>query len=320
MDRYVKGDTSVRPLTGVETLTQTCPEDVPSGGPFTAPTWQAIHPGEVTFRAGEPQTLTNAGGDPEIAQAIDPIAGPGACAQTDAADEQGTANYRLPAVTGDGFTLMGSPTVVADITTTGAFPQLNARLWDVGPDGRQTLVARTVYRPDATGRQVFQLHPNGYRFAPGHVAKLQLLGRDAPYSRPSNGAFSVTVEDLELRLPVAERPGANGVRRPAGVVVPPGATLAPGVKAPHAPGRGSRARGNRLRLVVVRCRAARLRGAGVRRVKRLTVTRAGMRRRHDRRPPFRVRLGGDGRRVRALAVRRDGTSVRLRAQVPRRCR
>ena len=45
MDHYVKGDTSVKPLTGVETLTQTCPGDAPSGGPYNAPTWEAIHPG-----------------------------------------------------------------------------------------------------------------------------------------------------------------------------------------------------------------------------------------------------------------------------------
>src|SRR3712207_8102354 len=71
---------------------------------------------------------------------------------------------------------MGSPTVIADIATTGANPQIVSRLWDVGPDGNQTLVARGVYRPDASGRQVFQLHPNGWRFAQGHVPKLQLLG------------------------------------------------------------------------------------------------------------------------------------------------
>src|SRR3712207_4576253 len=101
---------------------------------------------------------------------------------------------------------MGSPTVIADIATTGANPQIVSRLWDVGPDGNQTLVARGVYRPDASGRQVFQLHPNGWRFAQGHVAKLQLLGRDAPYVRPSNGAFTAALKNLELRLPVIEKP------------------------------------------------------------------------------------------------------------------
>jgi hypothetical protein len=70
------------------------------------------------------------------------------------------------------------------------------------------------------------MHPGAWRFAPRHVAKLQLLGRDAPYARASNGTFAVTVSGLELRLPVRERPGGQ-VLRPAAPVLPPGATLAP---------------------------------------------------------------------------------------------
>jgi hypothetical protein len=83
----------------------------------------------------------------------------------------------------------------------------------VAPDGSQTLVARGLYRPTSDGRQVFQLHPGAWRFAPGHVAKLQLLGRDAPYARASNGTFTVEVRSLELRMPVRERRGAL-VHRP----------------------------------------------------------------------------------------------------------
>jgi hypothetical protein len=52
---------------------------------------------------------------------------------------------------------------------------------------------------------VWQLHANGWRFAAGHVAKLELLGADPPYARPSNGTFQVGVADLDLRLPVRER-------------------------------------------------------------------------------------------------------------------
>ena len=57
---------------------------------------------------------------------------------------------------------------------------------------------------------MFQLHANGWRFAPGHTVKLELLGRDTPYGRASNGTFSVKVSSLEVRLPVRERPGALG--------------------------------------------------------------------------------------------------------------
>ena len=64
--------------------------------------------------------------------------------------------------------------------------------------------------------QVFQLHAGGWHFAAGHVPKLELLGQDAPYVRPSNTPFTVTVTHLALRLPVREPPGsAPQVRRPA---------------------------------------------------------------------------------------------------------
>jgi predicted acyl esterase len=213
MDRYVRGDASAPALQGVEALTQTCPAAAPSGGPYDAPTWEALHPGEVRFATSAAQTVASAGGDPSVARAFDPIAGDGACATTSAGDEPGTASYRLPAATGEGYTLLGAPTVVADLRLTGAFPTLALRLLDVAPDGTQTLVARGLYRPSADGRQVFQLHPGAWRFVAGHVARLELLGRDAPYGRASNGTFTVDVRSLELRLPVRERRGAQ-VRRP----------------------------------------------------------------------------------------------------------
>ena len=57
---------------------------------------------------------------------------------------------------------------------------------------------------------MFQLHPNGYKFEPGHVAKLELLPNDTPYGRVSNGQAPVAVSNLELRLPVLEAPGLGG--------------------------------------------------------------------------------------------------------------
>ncbi|MDQ3742334.1 MAG: acetylxylan esterase, partial [Actinomycetota bacterium] len=264
MERYVKGDPAVRVLEGVETLTQTCPGDAPSGGPFNAPTWTDLSPGEVRFEDPAAKTFASAGGDPSIARQFDPIAGGGACAKTAGGDEQGTVNYRLPPAAGPGYTLMGSPTIQADIETTGAFPQIAARLLDVGPDGQQTLVARTVFRPDATGNQTFQLHPNGWHFAAEHVPKLQLLGRDAPYARASNGAFEVTVSNLSLRLPVAEQPGSSdAVKEPLPVVIRPGQTVAPGVGPSVLVGSGPKARGKRRLRLVAGCRSARLRGADV---------------------------------------------------------
>jgi hypothetical protein len=123
---------------------------------------------------------------------------------------------------------MGSPTVIADIDVSGTDPsnsELAARLWDVGPDGNQTLVGRALYRPAGNGRIVFQLHPNGWHFAGGHVPKLEILGNDDPYGRTSNFNFTTTVSNLDFRLPVNEKPGATSqVGIPAAPLIPPGAT------------------------------------------------------------------------------------------------
>jgi hypothetical protein len=94
--------------------------------------------------------------------------------------------------------------------------------------GNATLVARGVYRPAASGQQVFQLHPNGYKFEAGHVAKLELLPNDLPYARISNLQAPVTVSNLELRLPVLDQPDGALVCDPAAKVLPAGYDLAPG--------------------------------------------------------------------------------------------
>ncbi|HWO47184.1 MAG TPA: CocE/NonD family hydrolase C-terminal non-catalytic domain-containing protein, partial [Solirubrobacterales bacterium] len=173
------------------------------------------------------KTVLPGAGDPSIGTTFDPIAGSGACATASGADQAGAANYRL-AVPAPGFTLLGSPTVIADLTATGTDSELAARLLDVLPDGKERLVARGLLRPGSGGDDVvFQLHPQGYRFAAGDTVKLELLPSDAPYARPSNLQAPITVSDLELRLPVREQPGALGglVQTPAA----PGRTAAPGI-------------------------------------------------------------------------------------------
>jgi hypothetical protein len=245
-DYYIKG-TGPAPFQGVQTLTQTC--GGPSGGatgpyddpntdlPYQAPTWAALAPGEVRFDAAAAQTIAPSVSD-QGGTAFDPIGGGGACATAPGADQAGTASYRLDPAPAGGFTLMGSPTIVADINSVSPTSQVAARLLDVDPgSGDETLVARGLYRPEINSgteatRQVFQLHPNGWNFADGHIAKLELLPADQPYGRNSNGQGAVTVSNLELRLPVLEQPGTGPAQAPAAKVVPPGYELS----ADYAPG------------------------------------------------------------------------------------
>jgi predicted acyl esterase len=231
MDRYLRGRRTG--FGGVTASTQTCPPGARSQGPFKARSFAALARGEVRFRAkGAPKTLDSSGGDPAVGAAIDPVAGGGnACATTSAADQPGTATYRLPP--SKGYMLLGAPTILAHLKVSGSADaaQIAGRLWDVRPDGQQTLVARGEYRPTGARRgEVWQLHANGWRFARGHIPKLELLGASPPSSRKSNGDFQVTVTKLSLRLPVRDRPKRRGVRRAARPVLPPGQVFAPGVR------------------------------------------------------------------------------------------
>jgi hypothetical protein len=191
-----------RPYLGVTATTQTCPRTAPSAGPFRARTFARLARSAVRYRSPGPQTIASTGGDPQVAAAIDPAAGGGdACATTRTDRSPGTAVYSLQP--SNGWTLLGAPVVSATLAVSGQAAQIAARLWDVAPDGKsQTLVARGTYRPFGSGKtETFKLHANGWRFEKGHVPKLELLGADFPYTRPSNGVFTIDVKSLQLRLP-----------------------------------------------------------------------------------------------------------------------
>lgn len=214
MDHWLRG-VGPEPYLGVTAMTQTCPHTAPSGGPFRAPTLARLAHGVIRFSSAAAQTVDSAGGDPQVAAAVDPVAGGGDdCATTKTDPSPGTAVYKLPAAIGAGYTLLGAPTVTAKLSGTTAASQIASRLWDVAPDGSsQTLVARGSYRPAGDGNAVWHLHANGWHFAAGHVPKLELLGADAPYTRASNGAFTISVSGLTLRLPTLEASASPRSRR-----------------------------------------------------------------------------------------------------------
>ncbi len=245
---YLKGE-GAAPSSSVEARTTTCPASAASEGPFTATDWASLQPGEVNFRSDAPQVIGHLSAAEEqktaeegfanpfkfneASRTFDPIIGPAigktACSSVPDTDQPLSANYRLGAAPEGGYTLMGSPTIIANIDTPSPNSEIAARLVDVSPEGTETLIARGVYRPEGGPQEmVFQLHPQGYHFAAGHVAKLELLSSDNPYSRWSNLQTNISVNSLELRLPVMDQPGALGglVQSPAPKVVPAGYTLA----------------------------------------------------------------------------------------------
>jgi hypothetical protein len=230
-DWYLKGE-GTEPEAGVTTLTQTCPGTAVSAGPYEAEEWAEIAPGEVRLTDATQKIIApQVASDVQVARNFDPVAGGGACATAPGADQAGAASYRLPAAPAGGYTLMGSPTVIADVTSAGLDGQIAARLLDVAPNGDATLVSRALYRPGTAlspTRQVFQLHPNGWKFEEGHVAKLELLPSDTPYGRVSNDPEPVVVSNLDFRIPVLEQPGTGPATAPEPKFVPAGYELAPG--------------------------------------------------------------------------------------------
>ena len=182
------------------------------------------------------KTIAPGAGDDASAAAFNPVGGGGACASVPADDQPGTATYRMKPAPAAGFTTVGSATVIAKFKLPGNTSQVAARLLDVAPDGTQPLVARGLWRPASGGprKQVFQLHPAAWEFDSGHIPKLELLPDDCTtagglgsYGRISNNQQPVTVSEIELRLPVHERPGALSgfVKSPKAKFIPDGYRL-----------------------------------------------------------------------------------------------
>jgi hypothetical protein len=229
---YLKGQ-GTEPVQGVDALTQVC--GGPPAGPFHADDLSGLAPGEITFTSPAAQQVVANGSvlfGTDFSGDFPTPPNPNSCKTVGAGDSPAAAMYKLPAAPAAGYTLLGSPTVIATFDSTTENNQMAARLMDIAPNGDQKLIARALWRP-ATGSdepQVFQLNANGWKFEDGHVPKLELLPVDSPYAGPATGQTNIGVSDLELRLPVVESPGALSglVTAPAEKILPGTTQLAPG--------------------------------------------------------------------------------------------
>ncbi len=224
---------------GVTAIASFCPQTAGgSGTEYTAPNWASLAKGEVRLSSAEEQTISSPGTAPASAFTSGTV-----CTTQAAGDNATAATYKLPAAPASGFTVLGSSTVVAELSTPGANDQVIARLYDVNVPGggAQQLIGRAIYRPLSPGggftKQIFQLHPQDWNVASGHVLKLELLTADSTYARTSSSPHAVQVKNLELRVPTADAPGsAEGmVQAPLTKYLPSGYTLALNVT-PSAPG------------------------------------------------------------------------------------
>jgi len=195
---YLKKQGTAPPHGSVLAFTQTCSKR--PAARYNAENWERLHPKTVTMRHRALLRMNSRGGSRATAKKIDPVGGGGACVRVRARRAKGTAvvqrRFRRA------FTMLGMPTVETRIRTKGRGGFIAARLWDVHR-GRQILVSRGVYRlrDNQRGRIIFQLFGNGWRFAKGHRAKLELLGRDPNFLRTSNFKFSVRFTRTSVNLP-----------------------------------------------------------------------------------------------------------------------
>jgi predicted acyl esterase len=169
--------------------------------------WGALHPDELEFELPGPRMTGSPISDPrgsETDHVVLGLQGRG-CVTTERGETAGVATWRAPIETD--FTLVGMPRLELAYEATGPDIQLNSRLWDVAPDGAQTLVTRGAYRvvaPKSGEQQVaYNLYGNHWRFEQGHELLLEVTGDDSPFFRRDNFPSVITVNRAKLTLPGA---------------------------------------------------------------------------------------------------------------------
>ena len=200
----------------------TCPGGAPSSGPYKASGLDALTSGAVRFSSPISQTVVG-GGDPSIGAQLDPIFNTGAestmgtdpqCQTHKPVNMPGTAVYTYPVT--EAFTTLGLPTMRMRVATIGDSGQLDARLWDVAPDGSETYVSRGTYAlaNNQTGTITWQMWGAGHTFPKGDTIRVELLAQDAPLERPAPRPFAVSVSDFTIELPSHESPDGGEIVAP----------------------------------------------------------------------------------------------------------
>ncbi len=205
-----------QPAYDVTAALQICPQNATAefpanepGATFTAPSFFQLAPHRLRIDVSGTQTTTNnAEPNPHASQA-DPVinifTNGSRCPFTTTPAGPGVAVYDSPALA-ERATMIGATKLTVDYqASTGVGVQLNARLYDVFPDGTQVMVDRGPYRVlSASGPATFELHGNGWRFEPGHKIRLELAQDDATFLKASEVASTITINGVKLRIPVRE--------------------------------------------------------------------------------------------------------------------
>ncbi|MEW1864990.1 alpha/beta fold hydrolase [Streptomyces sp. NPDC088194] len=240
-DRYLKGDKGVS--TGPSfRVTRTGGLNATDGSVVLRGASADRYPGLAGTAArrvpltGSPQQITNpAGGSPP---AISSVPGSGAISQlaqlgqSVAVDFPGQSARFVSAPLRRATTLTGAPTVTVKVSTTAPEAVLFAKLYDVGPDGKQVLPAglatpvRVAGSP--SGRTVrVELPAVDHEFAAGHRLAVVLASTDLGYATPAAPAtYTVALAGSAVTVPTDSALGADANALPWWTwVLPPVAVL-----------------------------------------------------------------------------------------------
>ncbi len=224
VDHYAKPPVNTGQATPAFDVTgalQVCPDNAGAMGRqtdepglrFTAPTFAKLAPHSFRFSATGAQSTANLAGDPHAVNS-DPVGNladnGGACPTETSPAGPGVATYDSGALPRT-LTMLGQTRLVVTHMGTGNAKQLNARLYDVFPGGKQVMVDRGVKRiTSTTGPTTLDLHGAGWRFAAGHKVRLEIAQGDAPYIKPSSEPSSLTIQGVSADIPVREPPPSVG--------------------------------------------------------------------------------------------------------------
>ena len=223
IDHYVKpqgNPAQAAPATDVTSALQVCPsnatEEFPVDGPgqtFTAATFDALAPNTLTFSdETEQRTTSTALPNPHAINA-DPVlqttARSNACPVDTVPAGPGVAVYTSPELERR-YTMIGATRLTVPFTGSASELQLNARLYDVAPDGEQTMVDRgfltlaNVGGDPGRSPAVLDLMGNAWRFAAGHRIRVEIAQDDEPFLRRATVPSSLTLGGVTVDVPVRE--------------------------------------------------------------------------------------------------------------------
>ena len=226
-DHYLMGAPAATPLQANAAVVECATSQ--AGDPlslYQAPSFAEIADGTLTFSsssAGQTSNILSGVEGPQTDPVSNGVIGPGIfglrCPHVAQATDPGEAAWTFDVA--DAAAVVGAPIVNLQVHSTGPDAELNARLWDLSPDGKQTLMSRGTYRfaqaPSTTPTEVvYQLSPTAWRLPAGHAVKLEVTGADWPYHQLDRIPAVTTVDAVTLRLPTTTKtPVQVGVGEPA---------------------------------------------------------------------------------------------------------